>query len=151
MRPHVEPPSAHHLCSRVHRHIPCTSLNSSSFPLFHSLCLGDSVFVCIHPFFSRQSSLNDRSDSLSASVIMWFCRSSMRRKRSTTRTTSCVFVSLNVSRQNVESSQLNLRRSPPECRDTRRGKSTLHFVRGEGDHFQSARSTSLQGQGVMAV
>ena len=29
-----------------HWHIPCTSLNSSSFPLFHSLCLSGSVFVC---------------------------------------------------------------------------------------------------------
>ena len=48
-----------------HRHISCTSLNSSSFPLFDSLCLGDSVFARIHPCFSRQSSLNDRSDSLS--------------------------------------------------------------------------------------
>ena len=37
-----------------HRHISCTSLYSSSFPLFHSLCLSDSVFVRIHPCFSRQ-------------------------------------------------------------------------------------------------
>ena len=87
-----------------HRHIPCTSLNSSSFPLFHSLCLSDSVFVCIHPCFSRQGSLNDRSDSLSAFVIMWLCRSSMRCKRSTAWTTSSVSVSFNVRRQNVESS-----------------------------------------------
>ena len=42
---------------------------------------------------------------------MWFCHSSMRCKRRTTRTTSSVSVSLNVSRQNVESSQLNLQRS----------------------------------------
>ena len=86
-------------------------LNSSSFPLFHSLCLSDSVFVRIHPCFFRQGFLNDRSDSFSAFVIMWFCRSSMRCKRRTTRTTSSVFVSFNVSRQNVESSRLNLRRS----------------------------------------
>ena len=39
-----------------HRHIPCTSLNSSSFPLFHSLCLGDLVSVRIHICFSRQGS-----------------------------------------------------------------------------------------------
>ena len=38
--------------------------------------------------FSRQCSLNDRSDSFSAFVIMLFCRSSVRCKRSTTRTTS---------------------------------------------------------------
>ena len=44
-------------------------------------------------------------------VLMWFCRSSMRCKRSTTRTTSSVSVSLNVTRQNVESSRLNLWRS----------------------------------------
>ena len=57
-----------------HKHIPCTSLNSSSFPLFDSLCLSDSVFVRIHPCFSRQGSLNDRSDSLSAFIVMWLCR-----------------------------------------------------------------------------
>ena len=44
------------LVPKFHRHIACTSLNSSSSPLFHSLCLGDFVFVCIHPGFSRQSS-----------------------------------------------------------------------------------------------
>ena len=33
------------------RHIPCTMLNWSSFPFFHSLCLGDSVFVRILPCF----------------------------------------------------------------------------------------------------
>ena len=48
-----------------HMHIPCNSLNSSSFPLFDSLCLSDFVFVRIHPCFSRQSSLNDCPDSLS--------------------------------------------------------------------------------------
>ena len=106
MRPHVEPTSAHQLCFRFHKHIPCTSNN-----LFHSLCFSDSVSVCIHPCFSRQGSLNDRSDSFSAFVIMWFCRSSMLCKRRTTRTTSSVSVSFNVSRQNVESSRLNLRRS----------------------------------------
>ena len=80
----------------LHWHIPCASLNSSSFLLFHSLCLGDSVIVCIHPCFSRQGSLNDRSDSFSAFVIMWFCRSPMLCQLSTTRRTSCVSVSLNI-------------------------------------------------------
>ena len=60
---------------------PCTSLNSSSLPLFHSLCLDDSVFLRIHPCFSRQGSLNDRSDSFSALIVMWLCRFSMRCKR----------------------------------------------------------------------
>ena len=73
-----------------HKHISCTSLNSSSFPLFHSLCLGDSVSVRIHPCFSRRSSLNDRSDSLSAFVIMWLCCFSMRCKRCTSWTASRV-------------------------------------------------------------
>ena len=102
MRPHVEPPSAHHLS--------CSSLNSSSFPLFHSFCLSDYVSVCIHP--CRQGSLNDRSDSFSAFIVMWLRRFSMRcKRRDTTKTTSSVSVSLNVSRQNAESSRLILRRS----------------------------------------
>ena len=42
-----------------HRRVFCASLNSRSFLLFHSLCLRDSVFVCVHPCFSRQGSLND--------------------------------------------------------------------------------------------
>ena len=69
-------------------HITCTSLNSSSFPLVHSLCLGDSVFVCIHPCFSRQGSLNSRSDSFSTYVFVWFDRSSMRCQCCKTRTAS---------------------------------------------------------------
>ena len=40
-----------------------------------------------------------------------FCRSSMRCKRRTAWTTSSVSVSFNVRRQDVESSELNLRRS----------------------------------------
>ena len=51
MRPHVEPPPAHQLYSRFHRHIPCTPLNSSSFPRFDLFCLNDSVFIRIHPCF----------------------------------------------------------------------------------------------------
>ena len=89
-----------------HKHIPYTSLNSSSFPRFHSLCLSDSVLVCIHPCFSRQGSLNDRSRH--SSLCMWFCRSPIRCKHSTTWTTSGVSVSLNICRQNVQSSRLNL-------------------------------------------
>ena len=81
---------------------PCTSLNSSSFPLFHPLGPGDSFFVCIHPCFSRQGFLNDRSDSFSTFVIMWFDRFSMRCQRCTTWTTSSVTVSFDVSRQLVE-------------------------------------------------
>ena len=94
-----------------HKHIPCTSLNSSSFPLFDSLCLGDSVFLCIHPCLSRQSFLNDRSDSLSAFVIMWLCRFSMRCNRCASWATSCVTVSFNARRQDVESSGFSFWRS----------------------------------------
>ena len=87
-----------------HKHIPCTSLNSSSFTLVDSLCLSDSVLVRIHPCFSSQGSLNDRSDSLSAFIVMWLCRFSVRCKRSTTQTTSSVTMSLNICGQHVESS-----------------------------------------------
>ena len=37
-----------------------------------SLCLGDSVFVCIHPCRSRQGSLNNRYDAFSTFVVVWF-------------------------------------------------------------------------------
>ena len=110
----MRPSNRHQLIISVpgsNRHIPCTSLNSSSFPLFHSLCLSDSVFVRIHPCFSRQSSLNDRSDFLSAFVIMWLWRFSMRCKRCTAWAASIVSVSFNVRRQDVESSRFNLWRS----------------------------------------
>ena len=92
-------------------HIHCTSLHSSSFPLFDSLCLSDSVFVRIHPCFSRQGSLNDRSDSLSAFIVMWLCRFSIRCKRCASWAASSVSVSFNVRRQDVESSGFNLWRS----------------------------------------
>ena len=98
---------AHQLCSLV----PCTSLNTSSFPLVHSLCLGDSVFVRIHPCFSRQGSLNDRADSLSAFIVTWLCRFSMRCKRCASWAASSVSVSFNVRRQDVEPSGFNLWRS----------------------------------------
>ena len=93
---------------RSTKHTPSTSINSSSFPLFHSLCLGDSVFVRINPCFSCQRSLNDRSDSLWAFIIMWLCRFSMRCTRCTSWTASRVSVSFNVRRQDVESSWFNL-------------------------------------------
>ena len=42
--------------------------------------------------------------------------------------------------------------TPPESRDTRRGKSTLHFVRGEGLTFAErkgeARATIFSPQGA---
>ena len=111
-RPPVEPLSAHQLCFQVPQAHPLAprSTRALSFPLFHSLCLGDSVFVRIHPCFSRQGSLNDRSDSFSAFVIMWLCRSYMRCKRCTAWAASSVSVSFNVRRQNVESSAFNLSR-----------------------------------------
>ena len=49
--------------------------------------------------------------SLSAFVIMWLCRFSMRCKRCTAWTTSNVSVSFKVRRPNVEPSRLNLWRS----------------------------------------
>ena len=91
---------------RFHRHISSTSLYSSSFPLFDSLCLSDSVLVRIHPCLSRQGSLNDRSDSLSEFISTWFCRFSLRCKQRVSRTTVC----FNILRQNVASSTLNLKR-----------------------------------------
>ena len=94
-----------------HKHISCISLNSNSFPLFHSLCLGEPVFIRIHPCFSRQSSFNNRSNSFSTFVVMCFDGSSMRCQCCTTQTTSCVTVSPDVTRQHVESSWLSLRNS----------------------------------------
>ena len=91
-----------------HRHIPCTSLCSSSFPLFDSLCVSDCVSVRTHPCFSRQGSLNDRSDSFSAFVVLWLRRFSMRCKRCASWAASSVPVSFNVKRQDVESSGYQL-------------------------------------------
>ena len=90
----------------LRRVMPSTQLEL--FPLFHSLCLGDSVFVCIHLCFSRQSCLINRSDSFSTFVVVRFHRSSMRSQRCTTRTTSSVTASLDVTRQHMESSWLRL-------------------------------------------
>ena len=70
---------------------------SSSFSFLHSLCLGDSDSVCIHPCLIQSS--------------VWFCRSSMRCQRCTTQTTSSVSVSFNVRRQDVEYSGFNLSHS----------------------------------------
>ena len=95
-----------------HKHLPYTSFNSRSSPLFHLLCLGDSVSVCIHPCLSRPGFLCDLSiivlTSFSTVCVVWFDRSSMRCHRCTTWTTSSVTVSLDVSRQHVESSGLGL-------------------------------------------
>ena len=79
----------------LHRNIPWTSFHLSSSSFFHSLCLGDSVFVWIHPCLTRQGSLDNRSDSFSTFIVVWVCRSSVRCQRCTTRTTSSVTVSLN--------------------------------------------------------
>ena len=57
--------------------------------------------------FPSRFSLNNRSDSFSTFVVVWFCRSFMRCQRCTTRVT----VSLDVRRQHVESSWLRLRNS----------------------------------------
>ena len=105
MRPHVDPPSAPR-SSVLQAHL--LHLFPVELFFFHSLCLGDSVFICINPCLSRQGSLDIRSGSFSTFVVVWFCRSSMRCRRCTARTTSSVIVSLDVCRQDVESSQLNL-------------------------------------------
>ena len=99
-------------CDRMSiRHLLLIPRYTHSAFFFHSPCLGDSVFVCIHPCFTHQGSLNDRSDSLSAFVIMWLCRSSMRCERRTAWTPSSVSVSYNVRRQDAEPSGFNLWRS----------------------------------------
>ena len=87
---------------------PWTSLNSGSFPLFHSLCLGNSDFVCTHPCFFRRGSLDNRYDSLTTFIFVCFCHTSVRRQRCTTQTTSNATAGLDVSRQHAESSWLNL-------------------------------------------
>ena len=86
-----------------HRHIPCTSLYTSSF---FSLWLALSQRFClfrIHPCFSRQGSLDDRSDSLSAFIVVWLCRISMRCQHRTSWTLPCVR-ELQCPQTNVESS-----------------------------------------------
>ena len=53
------------------------SMGTSRAPALHELfffdlvCLSDSVFVRIHPCFSRHGSLNNRSDSLSRHSSLW--------------------------------------------------------------------------------
>ena len=64
--------------------------------------------LCIHPCRARQGSLDNRSDSFSTFIVVWFRRSSVRCLRCTTQTTSSVTVSLDVCRRHVESSWLNL-------------------------------------------
>ena len=89
----------------------CTSLNSSSFPLFDTLCLSDSVFVRIHSCFFPVKVLSMIVLILSAFVVMWLCRFSMRCKRCTSWAAPGKSVSFNVRRQDVESSGFNLWRS----------------------------------------
>ena len=94
-----------------HRHISLHLAQLELFPLFDSLCLSDSVSVRFYPCFSRQGFLNDRSDSLSAFVVMWLCRFSIRCKRCASWAASSVSVSFNVYRQDVESSGFSFWRS----------------------------------------
>ena len=93
VRPHVDPHLL--LCPGCTRQIPCTSF-----------CLGDAIFI--HPCRTRQGSLDNRSHSLSTSIVVWFRRSSVRCQRCTTQTTSSVTVSLGVCRRHLECSWLNL-------------------------------------------
>ena len=60
----------------VQRHIPAPLSTPAVFPLFHSLCLNDAVFVCIHPCFTCQSSLDNCSASFRAChtflcIVQW--------------------------------------------------------------------------------
>ena len=123
MRPHVDPPPAHHFfIPRVLRHIPCTSLNSSSSPLSDSFSPSDSVLVCIHLGFSCQSSLhpglscqgslNNPFDSLAEFILTWFCRFSMHNKQRVSGTTSHVSVNFNIRIQDVEFSTLRFPKVP---------------------------------------
>ena len=102
MRPHVEPLTCSSpLFSGTLGTSPAPSSIRALFLSFTRSISAILPFLCIRPCFSRQGSLNDRSDSLSAFVIMWLCRSSMRCRCRTTRTTSTVTVSHDVCRQNV--------------------------------------------------
>ena len=87
---------------------PRTFFHASVSSFFQTLCLGDSVFVCIHPCLTRQGSLDTRCDSFSAFIAVWFCRSSVRCQRCTTRATSSVTSNLDACRQHVKTSRLNL-------------------------------------------
>ena len=79
--PLMPPPDAsarrNTICSSSQSPVPeahQVHLSSSSFPLFCSYCLSDSVFVHIHSCFARPGSLDDRSDSPLAFVIMWLVK-----------------------------------------------------------------------------
>ena len=61
-----------------HRRITCTSLCSSSVPLFESLCLSDSVFIRIHPCFSCQGSPDDLSDSSLCGIVAFHATQALR-------------------------------------------------------------------------
>ena len=112
----------------THRHVFGESFCSSILSLrnlfsavFNSLCLSDSL----SPYASilampRQGSLNNCSDSFSPSLRLWLDSVSMRCQRWTTRTTSSVAVSLNVSRQHAGSSRLNFWNSI-NCNPRQRG------------------------------
>ena len=86
----------------------CSSAQTRALVLSLTRSFSATVFVCIHPCLSRQGSLNNRSDSFCTFVVDWFDRSSMRSQRRTTRATSSVTASLDVSRKHVESAWLNL-------------------------------------------
>ena len=116
MRPHVEPPPAHHAIPGFLRHIPCTSLNSSFSLLSDSLCLNDSVlyvFILASPakvlsiLASPAKVLPIRSRKF---ILTWFCRLTLPNKQRISRTTSHVSVSFNIPKQDVEFSTLNFQR-----------------------------------------
>ena len=96
------------------RHIHCTKLNSSSSHFSVSLSPSDSVLACFPPGFSRQDSLDNRSESLSECISALFCRFSLRCKQLVSRTTSHVSVCFNVRRQDAESPTLILSVSRPQ-------------------------------------
>ena len=104
-------PNRHLLISSIpgfHRHVPA---HRSPRALFLSITRSVSAILSLYAFILALplKVLNDRSDSLSAFIVMWLCRSSMRCKRCTSWTTSRLCMRFNVRRQDVES--FNLLRS----------------------------------------
>ena len=107
MRPPVEPPDAHHLCFQVPQAHP---LQARFLSFTRSVSAVRSLYALILAFPVKVLSMIYLIP-LSTFVVVWFDRSSIRCQRCTTRSTSCVTVSLDVSRQHIESSWLNLRNS----------------------------------------
>ena len=108
MRPHVDPPSASRFPASFRTSPAPLSARAPFLSVTHTLSRRLCVCVCIHPCLTRQSSFDNRSASFSTFVVVRFCCFSVSCQRCTTWTTSSVTMSLDVSRQHLESSWLNL-------------------------------------------